>query len=67
MAFYPASVAAMDKLKARRTDTIALKTFTYRETPVTEIKRPPRTYPSPSKSTLKGATCKVSSSDETQM
>ncbi|KAG0356813.1 hypothetical protein BG005_004242 [Podila minutissima] len=67
MASYPASVAAMDKFKARRTDTIPLKTFTYRETPVTEIKRPPRAYPSPSKSTPKVATCKASSSDEAQM
>ncbi|KAF8942653.1 hypothetical protein BGZ47_006278 [Haplosporangium gracile] len=37
---YPASVAAMDKFKVMRSDTIALKTFTYRETPVVEIKRP---------------------------
>ncbi|KAG0029032.1 hypothetical protein BGZ81_004191 [Podila clonocystis] len=66
MASYPASVAAMDKFKARRTDTIPLKTFTYRETPVTEIKRP-RTYPSPSRPSPKVATCKPSSSDETQM
>ncbi|KAF9312802.1 hypothetical protein BG003_005925 [Podila horticola] len=66
MASYPASVAAMDKFKARRTDTIPLKTFTYRETPVTEIKRP-RTYPSPSKSSPKVSTSKSSSSDEAQM
>ncbi|KAF9550429.1 hypothetical protein EC957_000731 [Mortierella hygrophila] len=37
---YPASVAAMDKFKVMRSDTIALKTFTYRETPVIEVKRP---------------------------
>lgn len=37
---YPASVAAMDKFKVMRSDTIALKTFTYRETPVVEVKRP---------------------------
>ncbi|KAF9127116.1 hypothetical protein BGW39_006100 [Mortierella sp. 14UC] len=38
---YPASVAAMDKFKVmRRSDNIALKTFTYRETPVVEVKRP---------------------------
>ncbi|KAF9575732.1 hypothetical protein EC968_001922 [Mortierella alpina] len=37
---YPVSVAAMDKLKVVRSDTIALKTFTYRETPVVEVKRP---------------------------
>jgi hypothetical protein len=41
---YPASVAAMDKFKVMRSDTIALKTFTYRETPVVEVKRP-RTTP----------------------
>ncbi|KAF9279799.1 hypothetical protein BGZ68_007693 [Mortierella alpina] len=37
---YPVSVAAMDKFKVVRSDTIALKTFTYRETPVVEVKRP---------------------------
>jgi hypothetical protein len=38
---YPASVAAMDKFKVmRRSNNIALKTFTYRETPVVEVKRP---------------------------
>lgn len=55
MASYPVSVAAMDKFKSLRTDSIPLKTFTYRETPVTEIKRP-RALPTPSK------TPKVSSS-----
>ncbi|KAF9928394.1 hypothetical protein FBU30_002392 [Linnemannia zychae] len=41
---YPASVAAMDKFKVMRSDNIALKTFTYHETPVVEVKRPaPRT------------------------
>ncbi|KAF9928047.1 hypothetical protein BGZ67_007191 [Mortierella alpina] len=39
-ASYPVSVAAMDKFKVVRSDTIALKTFTYRETPVVEVKRP---------------------------
>ncbi|KAG0260297.1 hypothetical protein BGZ95_004491 [Linnemannia exigua] len=38
---YPASIAAMDKFGVmRRSDNIALKTFTYRETPVVEVKRP---------------------------
>ncbi|CAO3569389.1 unnamed protein product [Mortierella alpina] len=37
---YPVSVAAMDRFKVVRSDTIALKTFTYRETPVVEVKRP---------------------------
>ncbi|KAG0051169.1 hypothetical protein BGZ83_004030 [Gryganskiella cystojenkinii] len=37
---YPASVKAMDKFKALRSDTIPLKTFTYLETPVVEVKRP---------------------------
>ncbi|KAF9155277.1 hypothetical protein BG015_010481 [Linnemannia schmuckeri] len=33
---YPVSVAAMDKFKPIRSDTIPLKTFTYHETPVIE-------------------------------
>ncbi|KAF9097088.1 hypothetical protein BGX23_009762 [Mortierella sp. AD031] len=33
---YPVSVAAMDKFKPIRSDTIPLKTFTYHETPVVE-------------------------------
>ncbi|KAK3829789.1 MAG: hypothetical protein JOS17DRAFT_204701 [Linnemannia elongata] len=33
---YPVSVAAMDKFKPIRSDTIPLKTFTYNETPVIE-------------------------------
>ncbi|KAF9934589.1 hypothetical protein FBU30_001353 [Linnemannia zychae] len=33
---YPVSVAAMDRFKPIRTDTIPLKTFTYHETPVVE-------------------------------
>ncbi|KAF9960374.1 hypothetical protein BGZ72_007179 [Mortierella alpina] len=37
---YPVSVAAMDKFKAIRSDTIPLKTFTYHETPVVERPRP---------------------------
>ncbi|CAO3564136.1 unnamed protein product [Mortierella alpina] len=37
---YPVSVAAMDKFKAVRSDTIPLKTFTYHETPVVERPRP---------------------------
>ncbi|KAF9428589.1 hypothetical protein BGZ94_001852 [Podila epigama] len=38
---FPASVAAMDKFKPRLCfDTIPLKTFTYRETPVPEAKLP---------------------------
>ncbi|KAG0207104.1 hypothetical protein BGX28_001580 [Mortierella sp. GBA30] len=36
---YPVSVAAMDKFKVVRSDTIPLKTFTYRETPVAEVIR----------------------------
>ncbi|KAG0338053.1 hypothetical protein BG004_007387 [Podila humilis] len=35
----------MDKFKPLRTDTIPLKTFTYRETPVVEIKRPRTSFP----------------------
>ncbi|KAF9210877.1 hypothetical protein BGZ59_008809 [Podila verticillata] len=67
MASYPVSVAAMDKFKPLRTDTIPLKTFTYRETPVTEIKRP-RALPTPSQKTLKVPSPTTSvSSEETQM
>ena len=36
---YPVSVAAMDKFKVVRSDTIPLKTFTYLETPVVERPR----------------------------
>ncbi|KAI1316665.1 hypothetical protein EDD11_009621 [Mortierella claussenii] len=37
---FPVSVAAMDKLKPVRSDTIPLKTFTYHETPVVERPQP---------------------------
>ncbi|KAG0263920.1 hypothetical protein DFQ27_001572 [Actinomortierella ambigua] len=40
-ASYPLSVAAIDRLKPLRTDTIPLKTFTYHETPAVERPRPP--------------------------
>ncbi|KAG0234711.1 hypothetical protein BGW41_001031 [Actinomortierella wolfii] len=40
-ASYPLSVAAIDRLKPLRTDTIPLKTFTYLETPAVERPRPP--------------------------
>ncbi|KAF9184578.1 hypothetical protein BGZ51_003290 [Haplosporangium sp. Z 767] len=43
---YPVSVAAMDKFKPIRSDTIPLKTFTYHETPVVE--RPRTAAPRPS-------------------
>ncbi|GJJ69977.1 hypothetical protein EMPS_02326 [Entomortierella parvispora] len=36
---YPVSVAAMDKFKVARSDTIPLKTFTYLETPVVDRPR----------------------------
>ncbi|KAG0233925.1 hypothetical protein B0O80DRAFT_227060 [Mortierella sp. GBAus27b] len=36
---FPVSVAAMDKFKSNRSDTIPLKTFTYSETPVVEHTR----------------------------
>ncbi|KAF9368799.1 hypothetical protein CPB97_004239, partial [Podila verticillata] len=67
LASYPVSVAAMDKFKPLRTDTIPLKTFTYRETPVTEIKRP-RALPTPSQKTPKVPSPTTSvSSEETLM
>ncbi|KAF9360611.1 hypothetical protein BGX26_008596 [Mortierella sp. AD094] len=37
---FPVSVAAMDKFKPIRSDTIPLKTFTYHETPVIERPQP---------------------------
>ncbi|KAK3818527.1 MAG: hypothetical protein J3Q66DRAFT_174285 [Benniella sp.] len=37
---FPVSVAAMDKFKPNRSDTIPLKTFTYSETPVIERPSP---------------------------
>ncbi|KAG0360090.1 hypothetical protein BG005_011524 [Podila minutissima] len=37
---YPVSVAAMDRFKPIRSDTIPLKTFTYHETPVVDRPRP---------------------------
>ncbi|KAI8603192.1 hypothetical protein EDD21DRAFT_413252 [Dissophora ornata] len=37
---FPVSVAAMDKFKVIRSDTIPLKTFTYQETPVVERPQP---------------------------
>ncbi|KAG0033259.1 hypothetical protein BGZ81_009010 [Podila clonocystis] len=39
-ATYPVSVAAMDRFKPIRSDTIPLKTFTYHETPVVDRPRP---------------------------
>ncbi|KAG0289911.1 hypothetical protein BGZ97_006351 [Linnemannia gamsii] len=66
---YPASVAAMDKFKVMRSDTIALKTFTYRETPVVEVKRP-RTTPlltqrrRPDRSLPKPATAVIAAPEE---
>ncbi|KAF9164079.1 hypothetical protein BGX21_004940 [Mortierella sp. AD011] len=50
---FPVSVAAMDKFKPVRSDTIPLKTFTYHETPVIERPQPlPLPLPLPPRSSL---------------
>ncbi|KAG0314553.1 hypothetical protein BGZ97_009183 [Linnemannia gamsii] len=67
---YPVSVAAMDKFKPIRSDTIPLKTFTYHETPVIErlpvlthiVKTPRRKTKESSSTTTPGSLSLPSSS-----